>query len=161
MSATTTLIIGVGTEYRGDDGAGLVVARMLRARALPRTRVVEHSGEVAALIDTWRDSRQVIVIDAAHAQGIPGTIYRIEAHAAPLPARLLSHSTHDLGVAEAIELARLLDGVPERLVVYAIEGREFAVGAALSASVARACHAVAARVAREVCHIAAHGEFDT
>jgi hydrogenase maturation protease len=154
MSAAEALIIGVGNEYRGDDGAGLVVARALRALSLPHTRLVEHTGEAGALMDTWQDADHVFVIDAARASGTPGALSRIEAHDTPLPARFLSTSTHDLGVAEAIELSRLMGSLPERLVVYAIEGRDFTVGTALSLPVEHACREVVVHVVREVRNIA-------
>lgn len=153
-SAEASLIIGVGNDYRGDDGAGLVVVRALRALELPCLRIVEHSGEAAALMDTWRDARHVFVIDAAHAGAKPGAIFRIEAHATPIPSPLLSRSTHDLGVAAAIEIARLMECLPGYLVVYAIEGRDFAVGSRPSAPIERACREVVARVAEEARRIA-------
>lgn len=150
VRTATILVIGVGNEYRGDDGAGLYVARALRSLALPHTRIVEHPGEAVALLDVWRDADQVIVIDAARACGAPGAIYHIEAQTNPIPARFLATSTHDLGIAEAVELARLTGCLPACLSVYAIEGRDFDVGLALSPPVAHACREVAARVAHEV-----------
>jgi hydrogenase maturation protease len=41
-------------------------------------------------------------------------------------------------VAEAIELARALSNFPQRLVVYGIEGKNFAAGVGLSAEVEKA-----------------------
>jgi hydrogenase maturation protease len=154
MSEGKALIIGIGNEYRGDDGAGLVVARALRALSLPHTRIMEHTGEAGAIMDTWRDEDHVFVIDAARASETPGAVSRFEAHDAPLPARFLSTSTHDLGVAEAVELSRLMGSLPERLVVYAIEGRDFTVGCALSLPVEHACREVVMRIVREAHAIA-------
>jgi len=34
------LIIGIGSEYRSDDGVGLVVARELQAKKLPHILVI-------------------------------------------------------------------------------------------------------------------------
>jgi hydrogenase maturation protease len=65
-------------------------------------------------------------------------------------------STHGFGLAEAIELARALGGLPPRCVVYAIEGSSFEEGAALSPPVV----AAAAEVARRLCgEIIALGEM--
>ena len=55
-------------------------------------------------------------------------------------------STHALGLAEAVELARSLGRLPQRVVVYGIEGESFAFGKGLSAAVA----AAADRVTEEV-----------
>ena len=48
--------------------------------------------------------------------------------------RLFRTSTHLLGVAEAVELGRELDRLPQRLTVYGIEGERFDVGEGLSAT---------------------------
>jgi hydrogenase maturation protease len=53
-------------------------------------------------------------------------------------------STHALGVAEAIELARALGRLPARLEVYAIEGARFTAGAGLSPAVEQAVGKLAA-----------------
>jgi len=39
------LIIGVGNEYRCDDGAGLIVARRLKQQTRDDVTVLEQSGE--------------------------------------------------------------------------------------------------------------------
>jgi hydrogenase maturation protease len=52
-------------------------------------------------------------------------------------------SSHHFGVADAIEPARSLDRLPQRLVVYAIEGEDFGAGRELSEPVARAVEAIA------------------
>lgn len=144
------LIIGVGNEYRGDDAAGLVVARALRGLALPVSGVLESAGETGELIEAWRNADRVFVIDAARSGAAPGTIFRVEPLKQPMTLRMTSHTTHDLGLAEAIELARALERLPGQLVVYAIEGGQFTPGAALSPPVERACREVIARVAAEV-----------
>ena len=41
-------------------------------------------------------------------------------------------STHAVGIGEAIELARTLDRLPGRLIVYAVEGHRFDAGLGLS-----------------------------
>jgi len=89
-----TLVIGVGNPDRGDDAAGLMAARRLRADAQPGVVVREASGEATALIDAWDGFARVIVIDAAHSGAAPGTVTRFDAVAAPLPASLARESTH-------------------------------------------------------------------
>jgi hydrogenase maturation protease len=70
-----------------------------------------------------------------------------EATRDPLPSPACNGtSTHAFSVSAAIERARTLDRLPERLVVIGIEGRDFAVGAPLSAKVQTAVATSAARV---------------
>lgn len=144
-----TLVVGVGNDFRGDDGAGLEVARRLRAEGAPAD-VVESDGDGAALAELWAGADFVVVVDASAPNGEPGAVRRYDATAAPLPAALARHSTHAFGVAEAIELSRALGELPARIVVYAIEGEAFDAGAPLSPDVARAVDAARAAVLDEV-----------
>jgi hydrogenase maturation protease len=52
----TPLVIGLGNDFRRDDGAGRIAARRVRELAGDTVHVVEESGEGAALMDTWRDA---------------------------------------------------------------------------------------------------------
>lgn|GEM_PF-158275 len=71
------VVIGVGEEFRHDDGAGPAVVAELRklaeAGALPpEIRLVTDSGEPTALIELWRDAPLAIVVDAAAADPAAG-----------------------------------------------------------------------------------------
>ncbi len=143
------LIIGVGNEFRGDDAAGLVVARHLQER-LPEVVVRESPGEGATLMETWKDGAQVFLIDAVSSGSPAGTIHRLEAHTGPLPTTFFRYSTHAFGVAEAIEMARVLGQLPPRLIVYGIEGANYEAGVELSPEVSQAVAQVVARVVGEV-----------
>src|SRR5215472_16154878 len=140
------LVIGVGNEYRSDDGVGLVVARKLRAKNLSDMLIIESSGDGAALMEAWKAAHSVILIDAAASGRAPGTIHRFDAVTQPLPTNFSFHSTHAFGVAEAIGLARALQQLPPRLMVYAIEGKNFTAGVGLSPKVARAVQKVIAQI---------------
>ena len=143
-------VIGVGNEYCGDDGAGIAVARRLRERFLARVTVLEETGEGAALIDSWRGADWVMLVDAVRSGAPPGTIHRLDALAAPIPTDFFHYSTHAFSVAEAIELARSLGQLPPHLVVYGIEGENFAAGVELSSPVEQAIETVVERMAGEL-----------
>ena len=144
------VIIGVGNEYRSDDGAGIAVARRLRALFTSGVTILEESGEGAALMQAWQSATWVMLVDAVHSGASPGTIHRLDAGAAPMPAGFFHYSTHAFSVAEAVELARSLDQLPAHLVVYGIEGANFAAGVELSPAVEQAVEAVVERLAQEV-----------
>lgn len=140
------LLIGVGNAWRGDDGAGLAVAR--RARELGAPRVLAYEGDAVALLEAWAGAGHAVIVDAAASGAPAGTLHTFDARAAPLPVTLLRSSTHAFGVADAVELARALDRLPERLDVYAIEGGDFALAAGLTPPVAAAVEALARSLAR-------------
>jgi hydrogenase maturation protease len=129
------MVIGVGNPWRGDDGAGLAVARAAGG--------IAHEGECSPLIEMWAGRDQVVLVDAAASGGAPGTVRRFDASREPLPARTLRSSTHAFGLPEAIELARSLGRLPERVTVYTIEGANFAPGAGLTPAVDRAARELA------------------
>ena len=141
MTRTRRLVIGVGNPDRGDDGAGRVVAQRLRGRNGCAPEVRECSGEATALMETWTGFDDVVLVDACHGAGEPGSIHRFS------PAeleRLASvegrryESTHGLGVSAAIALAQTLGTFPSALVIYAIEGGHYQDGNGLSEDVDRA-----------------------
>ena len=143
----TTLVVGIGNDLRGDDAAGLEVARRLRAAGV---RAVGCAGDPSGLLDVWDGERDVILVDAVRSGTAAGTLHRLDARARPLPARLLRGSTHHVGVADAVELGRALGRLPERLSLIGIEGEAFATGQGLSPAVGRAVAAVAAELTREI-----------
>jgi hydrogenase maturation protease len=143
-------VIGVGNEYRSDDAVGIVVARRLRELLLAKITVLEESGEGAALIDSWKGATWVMLLDAVHSGAAPGTIHRFDARAAQIPTGFFHYSTHAFSVAEAIELARSLGQLPPHLIVYGIEGENFAAGVGLSHAVEQAVERVVEQAATEV-----------
>jgi hydrogenase maturation protease len=143
-------VIGVGNVYRRDDAAGLAVARALQGTLPNGVDILEREGEPTSLIDAWESAKSVWLVDAVSSGAEPGTIHRVDAGVEPLPAGFARSSTHHFGLPEAIELARALDRVPERLVVYGIEGASFDTGDALSPEVEAAVERVAGAIRKEV-----------
>ena len=68
----------------------------------------------------------------------------------PLPQGAFGASTHGFGLHEAVELARALEQLPSRCVVFVIEGAGFEMGAPLSAPAAAAVIEVARRLRDEL-----------
>jgi hydrogenase maturation protease len=131
-----TLVIGLGNLSRGDDALGRLVARRLKERNFVSVRIEECEGDGTELMELWRGVEKVIVVDAILSAEKPGTFYRIEATLQPVAGHFLNSSTHNFGLAEAIELARVLGELPPHLVIYGMVGNHFAMNAQLSAEVA-------------------------
>lgn len=147
---SAALVLGVGNLMRGDDGVGIAVARRLRARGLPGVHVMESDGDVGELVQALAEKTRVIAVDASHGGPRPGTIRRVDAGVASPVALLGGRSTHGLGLADAVELARRLGRLPPAVIVYAVEGRSFELGDGLSAEVAAAAADVEERIASEL-----------
>ncbi|WP_338932793.1 hydrogenase maturation protease [Streptomyces netropsis] len=153
--ATRITVIGVGNEFRRDDGVGSAVVARLRDSAahgrLPAgVRLVCCDGEPGRLIGLWEGADLAVVVDAAHAHpGRPGRIHRLEldGYAAWQAG---TASSHGLGLGEAVELARALGRMPERLVVYAVEGADGSLGTGLTRAVATAVEPLTERIEAEI-----------
>ena len=65
-------------------------------------------------------------------------MHRLDASERELPAELFRASTHHVGLAEAVELARALGRLPRRTILFGIEGGSFEIGDELTAEVALA-----------------------
>jgi hydrogenase maturation protease len=124
--------ICVGNETRGDDAVGRRVAALLREAAPLGVEIIERDGEATALLDALEGATQAVLIDACVSGAAAGAVRRIDVTREGLPQGELAGSTHGLGLACAIELARALGRLPPMCVVYAIEGAGFAHGAPLS-----------------------------
>jgi hydrogenase maturation protease len=149
--APAPLILGIGHASRGDDAAGLAAVSLVQeADRGGRVAVRCLSGEGTALMEAWEEADLVIVADAMSSGAPAGTVRRFEAHERALPAARFRGSTHAFGLAEAIELSRALRRLPQRLIIYGIEGRQFHAGSGLSPEAAAGARRVAQAILEEL-----------
>ncbi len=149
--AGRVVIVGVGNPERGDDGVGPAVLRELRARPMPDQLSLVHCDDPLEVMELFSETEMAAVVDAIAGVPVAGTVLRFDVSTSALPVELSIGSTHAIGVAQVIELARALGLVPPRLVVYGIVGSAFAIGETLSAGVERAIRTVADAVLAEAC----------
>jgi hydrogenase maturation protease len=138
------VVVAIGQPMAGDDGVGMAVARLLAARGLE----VRESADASVLLELLGEGRRVVLVDAVVGGGAPGTVLRLAADA--LPAGIVPLSTHGVGVAEAVELARALHGEQATralCIVGVVIERPRALGAGLSPPVAGAVERAAALAA--------------
>lgn len=141
--ADRTMVIGVGNAMRGDDGVGRVVAGEV---AKGGVEVLLSDGDPGALIEAWDGADGVVVVDAMSSGRCAGEVVVFDASSTPLPAGMRLGSSHHLGVAEAVELARALERLPPRVVLVGIEGASFDPGSGLSPAVGGAVAAAVAAI---------------
>lgn len=139
---TPALVVGLGSVDRGDDAVGPAVAAQVgvavAALRIPGVEVVEHE-DPTALIALMDGHDLVVVVDAVRSGAPAGTVTVREvghrgrplgARPAPGPA-----GTHGLGLAMAVELARTLGRLPQRVLVVGVEAVGFEHGHPMSAPV--------------------------
>ena len=140
----------MGNPWRCDDAAGLAVARRLEGTLPLEVELLEREGEPTALIDAWEGATRLWLVDAVSSGAAPGTVHRLDASSTELPTDLFRRSTHHVGVAEAVELARVLGRLPGHTVVFGIEGGSFEIGDELTPPVAAVIDETADAVRTEV-----------
>jgi hydrogenase maturation protease len=143
------LVVGVGNPDRGDDGVGLLVARMLRDRLPADVRIEERLGGAAELIELLREADQAVLVDAMVSGAPAGTIRRFDCAAGDAAPGHGQASSHGLGVTEAVGLASALSCLPRVCLVYGVEAAEFSPGSDMSDAVVAGAEALADRLAAE------------
>ena len=140
------VVIGVGNEFRRDDGLGPAVVAGLRALPLPAAVTLAVSdGEPSRMLDLWTGADLAVVVDAVHTgDDHGGHVYELTVdRLAPSSTVDTSHRV-DLGT--TVELARALGRMPARLVVLAVDGTDFGFGTGMTPPVAAAVEPVVRRV---------------
>lgn len=144
------MVIGVGNEFRRDDGAGPQLVARLRQHALAGVDYIVSDGDPVAMIEAWDGAALAVVVDAVRIdQTAPGRLYRLildRDGPAPYP----TVSSHGLGLGEAIGLARALGRMPARLIVHGIEAGDVGPGTGLTPAVAAATARLAAAVLQDL-----------
>lgn len=135
------VVIGIGNDYRRDDGFGpLVIAgladRQAHDRRLAGVDLRLSDGEPTRLIDLWTGADLAVLVDAVldddHHAGERHELAVDELGGAG------SASSHGVSLGSTVALGRVLDRLPRRLVVLAVSGSEFGFGQGLTPPVAAA-----------------------
>lgn len=132
-------ILGIGSAL-GDDCAGWLVVRALRedpVLAQAPWQLCELDRPGLGLLGYFDGSPEVVIVDAM-ASGAPiGTLRELQLN--ELTPLLRPASTHGFGVAEALDLAKVMAALPPKLRVFGLEvdhdRRDLAPSAALLAAV--------------------------
>lgn len=131
------LVAGIGSRWRGDDAAGLLVAEQLRLlwrRQTGSVKIWQVETAGPELLALWNGARSAILIDAVISGATPGTVHRLDLLQQPIPWRA-AVSSHTLDLAAMVELARVLEWLPDQLVLYGIEAESVEQGACPSVAV--------------------------
>jgi hydrogenase maturation protease len=150
MPRGRVVVVGLGNEHRGDDGAGKVALRRIRPRLPEGVEAWEAPADPAGLLEIWDGAERAYVIDATRSGSPPGVILRWEgADELGLP-RFGTTSTHGLSLAEAIGLGVALGRRPGCWVVFGIEAGALGPATSLTEPVERAADEVVERILKEL-----------
>jgi hydrogenase maturation protease len=145
------VVAGFGSPH-GDDQAGWQVITLLGRRPELPARLARIT-EGTQLIDELQDCRRLIVIDACRGGSKIGAITRIK-WPDPRVRQYHNHSTHSVGLCNALELAERLDCLPPNIEIFGIEIGSYRPLDEISAEVAHAVSELTEIIAVELCEIA-------
>jgi hydrogenase maturation protease len=116
------LVLGLGNPMRGDDGVGIRVIQSLAGQTLPDgVEVVDGGTQGLGIVNLMEGRRRVIVIDAANVGKAPGEFVCF----APADACLLGDdqylSVHSAGLRDALLLAKVLQVLPDEVVIVGVQ----------------------------------------
>jgi len=150
------VVIGVGNEFRGDDGAGPKVVTRLHGRVPRDVRLVLSDGEPTSLLEAWTGAVLAIVADAVAGGAAPaGELRRLVLGQAADVAGLTANeagvaSSHGLGLETAIGLGAALGRLPQILIVHCVQGADFSQRHGLTEPVAAAIGSLADAILADV-----------
>jgi hydrogenase maturation protease len=120
-------VLGCGNVLVGDDGVGIRVIERLQAMELPPNVEAIDAGVGGIAILAWiEDADKAIIIDAVQTGNEPpGTVYRFTDKELP-PSGMFMLSLHDLNLVDTLNVGRLVQRMPEEIVIIGVEVRRVA-----------------------------------
>lgn len=158
-----TVVIGLGNPLMGDDGIGLAALARLEAdyRMPSDVELVDGGTWGMNLLPVIEDAGRVLLLDAIHKDGAPGTAYRLSRH--ELPRYLATKiSPHQVDLHDVLALAELRGTLPADTVAVGVQPARVEMIAELSSEVAEALDGLVALAVKElagwghVLEVAAH-----
>lgn len=146
------VVIGAGNLLASDDGIGPRVIERLQTLAPAGVECIDAATDIGSVYPPVLTAERVIIVDAICAGGEPGTIYRMTLH--ELVARSLDRpmqlSMHDMGLVEAVNIARMTGAKLPPTIVLGMEPAEVGLGTELSPVVRDRLDALVSKVIEEI-----------
>ena len=138
-------MLGIGNTLLSDEGAGVHALEYLRRRhpEIPGVHYLDGGTLSFTLAGEIEDVDNLIVIDAAQLQAAPGTVRCMTGNEMDRFLGQGKCSVHEVGLLDLMDIARLMDALPLRRALIAIQPEMFYWGEAPSAPVSQAFPEVA------------------
>jgi hydrogenase maturation protease len=145
------LVIGLGNEFRSDDGCGPLVSRLIDQKQCAGLKIIQPLADGTGMVMEWSGAYAAFVVDSVRSGAEPGKIFRYEPLMGTIPENVFRPtSTHRRSITQIVHLAQALGRLPQRLIVYGIEGTNFDNGTDMTTAVVQAAQDVVERIVSEV-----------
>lgn len=118
-----TLVIGIGNNLLGDDGAGIHAIERLRGKRLPDHVELVDGGTLSfTLLEQVENAEFLVIVDAAELDAEPGTVRLFENAAMDdFLSTSLRPSVHEVNLLDVLTAARLRRRMPSRYAMVGIQ----------------------------------------
>lgn len=146
-------VLGIGSPF-GDDQVGWRVAEALKHQIstydnISQYVIIEsHDRPGVRLIELMNEASTIFIIDAVKSNSEPGTIFRFKNK--EIFESENRFSTHDIGIAQALQLGCALNALPDNIILYGVGVDIIEFGTTLSQPVERAIIKVVTRLKNEI-----------
>ncbi len=119
------LVMGIGNMLLTDDGIGVFAAQKLMEESFPENVTVLEAGTFTQdIFYLFEGYDTVLVLDIVHANGEPGTIYRLsESDLVDNEKQRLS--IHDIDLIDSLNMAELLHGKRPHIQILGMEPEDY------------------------------------
>jgi hydrogenase maturation protease len=120
--AHSTVILGLGSSLRGDDGVGPAVIEWLDRQVLPPgVETIDGGTSGLDIVSILMGRERAIIVDAANVRREPGQWLRFTPDVTQLKSSDVTLSLHSAGFAEALALGAALNVLPPTIVIYGVQ----------------------------------------
>lgn len=134
ISASHTLVLGIGNTLLADDGVGVKIVDSLRGEPDMADRMLVDGGTLSfSLLSHLEDAQAMLVVDAAELEAAAGTVRVFESDAMDrFIRRTRGRSVHEVGLADLMDMARLHGCLPSRRALVCVQPERIDWGEVLS-----------------------------
>ena len=151
------LILALGNPLHGDDGIGAAIIHALNSiPTLPSNVTLMDGGTGGIKIAQWiQDYQHVFIVDAADFENAPGEWRRfsIDEVLCLSERKGTGLTLHSAGLRLALELASVLNILPNKIVIYAIQPKDVGWSFGISEPVQGAIPEICEDILKEVQNI--------
>ena len=145
------LVMGIGNLLLQDEGAGVRVIEALENKyVMPAGVELLDGGTSGIELLYYIEGRDVLIlVDVVRNGGNSGTLYRFEGEEVPALFQK-KISPHQLGISDLLATAKLIDKMPEKVVLFGIEPKCIDTGLELTAEVTSSIPEIVEQIADEI-----------
>jgi hydrogenase maturation protease len=151
VKRTAVLVLGLGNVLLGDDGLGAAaLARLERHYRIPADVCLQDGGTLGlGLLGLLSEASHVILVDAVRTDCPPGSLVRLDG-ADVVDAVRERLSPHQVGVADLLAAARLIDRYPTTVTLLGLVPQAIELAVTRSPPVEAGLDTLVAAIVREV-----------